>query len=123
MPRVIPAEVKEIIETTLTDIQVSPFIKAANATVTKLLGTTTNLSDAQKKEVERWLSAHLIACTKARQAKSKKTGKASITYQGETGKGINSTHYGQMAAALDTTGKITNIGKRRVSLTAVTSFE
>jgi hypothetical protein len=123
MPRVITAEVKEIIDTNLTDIQVQPFIKAANATVTKLLGTTTDLSSTQKKEIERWLSAHLIACTKERQAKAEKTVDASITYQGETGQGIKSTHYGQTAADLDTTGKLANLGKRKVSLTAVESFD
>jgi len=123
MPRVIAAEVKEIIETDLTNIQVQPFIKVANATVTKLLGTTTDLSDTQKKEIERWLSAHLIACTRERQAKAEKAGGASITYQGETGQGIKSTHYGQTAADLDTTGKLANLGKRKVSLAAVTSFD
>jgi hypothetical protein len=123
MPRVVAEEVKEIIDTSLTDPQICPFIKAANVTVTKLLGTTTDLSDDQKKEIERWLAAHLIACTKVRQAKSKKTGKTSVVYQGETSEGINSTHYGQTVVALDTTGKMANLGKRKVSLTAVTSSE
>lgn len=124
MARVLAHEVKDIIVTTLSDVIINTYIQAANITVTDLLGSSTELSDAQKKEIERWFTAHLMASTRVQQAKSEKALDASITYQGETGKGLESTHYGQMALALDTTGTFAQkLGKKKATIVAVTSFE
>ncbi|MEE9356491.1 MAG: DUF4054 domain-containing protein [Methylococcaceae bacterium] len=123
MARVFADEVKEIIDTSLSDDVIGAYIQAANLTITKLLGSSTALSDDQKKEIERWFTAHLMACTREQQAKAEKAGEASITYQGKTGEGIKSTHYGQMCLVLDTTGILAaSLGKRKISITAVTSF-
>lgn len=122
--RVGPDELKEIIETELDDSVLETFIGAANITVTEHLGDSTILSDAQKREVERWLAAHFLACTRERQASREAVDKASITYQGETGMGLDSTHYGQIVKTLDATGILAGVvGKRKASLYAVTSFE
>jgi hypothetical protein len=122
--RVYGAEVKEILETDLSNSVIETFILAANLTVTELLGSNTDISDAQRTEIERWLAAHLIAATKEKQAKAEKAGEASITYQGETGMGLDGTMYGQQVKLLDTTGILAaTVGKRKPSLTAITSFE
>ena len=124
MARVKVSEVKEIIPTDLDDLIIVPFVTAANLTVTKLLGNSTVLSSAQLKEIERWLTAHLIACTRERQAKSESAKDAKIEYQGVTGEGLMSTFYGQTCMVLDTSGVLkSKMGKRVVTLTAVTSFE
>ena len=123
--RVLPAEVKEIIDTELSDPIVVTFIDAANLTVTALLGSDTTLGAAQLKEIERWYTAHLIACTRARQVKSESVGDASVTYQGETGKGLDASMYGQMVKQLDTSGIMAaaGSGKQSVMIQAITSFE
>lgn len=121
--RVTLDEVKEIIETDLNNTSINAFILSANITVTAILGSDTVITTAQLKEIERWLTAHLIASSKERQAHSEKVGDANITYEGKTGKGLDSTTYGQQVMLLDTTGKIvSNIGKKRASITAITSF-
>ena len=125
MARVVADEVKEIISTDLTDI--SPFITAANLTVSDRLGADTNLSAAQLKEIERWFTAHLIAMSNmdagARDVDTEGTLDARVTYAGKTGKGLFATRYGQMAVSLDTTGKLASLGKRALLFKAVTSFE
>lgn len=122
--RVTATEVKEIINTDLSDSVVETFISAANLTISKWLGDNSNLSSSQLKEIERWFTAHLIACTKDQQPLSEKTGDASIKYQGETGKGLKATFYGQQCLILDTTGILaSNSGKRKATIRAITSFE
>jgi hypothetical protein len=75
------------------------------------------------KEIERWFTAHLIAATRDQQPQAEKDGGASITYQGKTGMGLNSTYYGQTVKTLDTTGALAKVGKRVITFHAVTSFE
>lgn len=123
MGRVTAPEVKEILDTNLSDPVIDTFINAANLTVTEILGDDTTLSSDQKKEIERWLTAHLVACTRQQQKQSEKLGEAAVTYQGQTGKGLDATFYGQQVKVLDTTGKIAaRIGKKAVKIHAITSF-
>ena len=113
--RVTGVEVKEIIDTTLTESQVAPFITAANLTVTDILGASTVLSAGQLKEIERWLAAHFVAIRDPR-ISAEKTEGASATYQGKTAMGLDSTTYGQQARMLDTTGALTGLGKKKASM-------
>jgi len=122
--RVTSEEVKQIIDTDLADAIVDAYILGANYAVTEVLGDDTDLSDGHKKEIERWLTAHLIASTREQQIQKAGAGGANVTYQGMTGKGLEATLYGQQVLALDTTGKMmATMTKRKASLTAVTSFE
>ena len=122
--RVTAYEVKQIIDTDLADSVVEAFILGANYTVTEVLGDDTDLADGHKKEIERWLSAHLLASTREQQIQKAGAGGASVTYQGQTGNGLGATLYGQQVLALDTTGKMAaTLSKRRISLAAVTSFD
>lgn len=120
--RATATEVKIILETTLSDAVVTAFIDAANRVVSDHLGANTNISTAQKTDIEKWLAAHMIASTREQQAQAEAAGDAKITYQGETGKGLESTHYGQMVMMLDTTGTLANaIGGKTVSILAITT--
>lgn len=124
MARVEVDEVKQIIETSLSDPIITAFIDSANVTVTALLGTSTVLSTDQMKEIEKWMAAHLIACTRERQVKSESVDGASVTYEGSTGDGLDSTMYGQMAKMLDTSGVLaSSIGMKTITIKAITSFE
>ena len=115
MARITAAEVKAIIDTTLTEDQIAPFITAANLTVTDILGGSTVLSANQLKEIERWLSAHFVAIRDPRISRER-TEEAEATYHGKSDMGLDHTPYGQQAKMLDTTGALTNLGKRKASM-------
>jgi len=121
MARVTAEEVKAIIDTSLTDAQVEAYIDIASEIVTN--NVTCGLSDEVLTEIERWLTAHLIAMTRSRTTKSEKVGEASVTYAGVFGTGLNATPYGQTVQMLDTCGALANLGKKAISITAITSFE
>ena len=109
-------EVKEIFDTELTALQIVPFITIANLIVTDKL--TDEHSTALLKEIERWLAAHFVAIRDPR-AKSEKTADASATYHGNAGLGLNHTPYGQQVLAMDTTGILASLGKRKASFRTI----
>lgn len=122
--RVTAAELQEIISTSLSESVLDAFITGANLIVTEHLGDSEELSSAQLKEIERWLSAHLLACTRERQAKSENVKDASISYMGDSGKGLDATLYGQQVKLMDTSGVLAEVvGKKRATLYAIRSFE
>lgn len=96
--RVTAAEVTAIIETDIADI--SPFITAANLIVTEHSST---LDDTTAKEVERWLSAHMVAIRDMR-VSSEKAGSVGQNFQHKLEVGLQVTMYGQQALALDSSG-------------------
>ena len=121
MARIIVADVKEILDdTTLTDPTINAYITGANTLINSVLGTGS--SDILK-EIERWMTAHMIACTRERMAKKEGAGGASIEYIGEYKDKLSSTPYGQMVLTLDTTGLMASLGNRAVSITAIKSFD
>ena len=100
--RVTSAEVLEIADfPDLLENDVTPYITSANILVNEILGTE---NTGILKEIERWLSAHMIASTKERTSLKEAAGSASVTYTGAFGQGLKSTPYGQMVLTLDTTG-------------------
>jgi len=124
MARTTVDEVKEIMDNTaLDDAQITPYITVANTIVTDELGSSSELTDDKLEEIERWLTAHLIAITRERITKQEKLGDASVTYTGAFGSGLDSTPYGQMVRILDVSGILGNLGKRVISIKAITSFE
>jgi len=105
--RVTDDEVFEIIETSLTDIDV--FINTANLMVTGYL-TGKGLSDATLKEIEKYISAHILSLRDPR-TKSVGVDVLSESYQGQWGLGLNGTSYGQTAILLDTSGTLGMLAK------------
>ena len=118
MSRVTGDEVKEIIDTTLTAAQITPFITAANIAVTGQLAST-SLTATTKKEIERWFAAHLVYIRNPK-LKKEKIGDAEDTMNlGTLGEGLKSTPYGQVVLTLDTTGNMANLGKRQSKIEAI----
>lgn len=111
MSRATEAEVKEIIDTTLTDEQVKPFLTAANLLVTDVLSKE-GYGDAILKEIERWLAAHFVAIRDPQMAKEK-IGDVNATYHGKSGLGLNHTPYGQQVMILDHHGKLAEISSSK----------
>ena len=117
--RTTPEEVRAIIETGISADDMNAFITSASINVTSVLGTS--LSEDVLKEIERWMTAHMIASTKTRISKEEGAGGAYIKYAGEFGKMLESTPYGQMVLALDTTGKYAELAKSKVKINVIPS--
>ena len=106
--RVSAAEVREIIEIDAT-LDIDSFILAANTMVT-IICTDASLTVAQLKEIERWLSAHLVAIREPR-AQSRKAGPFSEAYMFKVALGLKVTRYGQQAIWMDTSGALEQANK------------
>jgi hypothetical protein len=123
MARVTTAEVKSIMDNcTVSDTIVSTFILSSDELITKIFGVQTSTEDLMIKEIERWLTAHMIASTISRTTSIEKLGDASVTYTGKWGEKLSSTPYGQMVLLLDTSGLFANLGKANATIYAVKSF-
>lgn len=120
--RVTAAEVKEIMDTSISDTIVDRFISIANLSVNDVLNGS-GLGEDLLKEIECWLAAHLIASTRDRTTETEKVGDASVKYSGAFGKGLEATLYGQMVKTLDTTGAYASSGKRKAYIIATESFD
>jgi len=114
--------VKAIYSTSLTNFAVESYIDVA-ADIVDELDSDTTLGDTRLELIERYLTAHLIAFTNERIGIREKIGDAEITYAGKFGEEIMGTPWGQTAAMLDTSGTLRSIGKRKISIKAITSFD
>lgn len=111
-------------DTELTDPIITSFINGANTFVTATLGGK-NLTTTLLTEIERWITAHMIAMTRERMAAEEGAGGAEIKYTGKWGEGLAGTSYGQMAVSLDSSGTLMALiqGKLTARVRAVTSFK
>ena len=94
------------------------YITGANRIVTDNLGSS-GLNEDSLAEIERWLSAHLLAVSQERFSKKEGAGGASIEYAGEWKQGLSGTSYGQTAIALDSTGTLLSLSGSKVFMYAV----
>lgn len=117
MPRVTAADVRVIITTALSNGAIDSYITIANPMVTNTV--TCGLSAAILKEIERWLTAHLISITHERRTTEEKLGEATVKYES----GDKAQSYWDMVLQLDTCGGFAATGKKAVKVTAITSFE
>lgn len=118
MSRVTGAEVKEIIDTVLTEEQCIPFITAANTVVTSRL-TGKGLTSSELKEIERWLSAHFVYIRDPQLTKEK-IGDGEDTFNTpQAGMNLQGTPYGQQVMLLDSSGSMQNLGKRPAKIETI----
>lgn len=114
-------EVKDILpsDTSITLSKITPYLVSANSFVTNSLQG--ELDDAVLKEIERWLTAHMVTVINERLSKEEGAGGAYIKYAGAWGEELASTQYGQMVLMLDTSNTLRNLsdGKKRASIYAV----
>jgi hypothetical protein len=111
--------VTNIISTSLDDNIVESYIDSANVLVTDLVGSDTDMPSDLKAEIERWLTAHMIASTVERMGRKEGAGGAYIEYIGKDGELLKGTPYGQMVLLLDTSGAFAahGGGKQRANMT------
>lgn len=114
MARTDAASVIEILGSnydTETNPSLIGFIAAANSLVNRLSNQYPGvLASDDLTVIETWLAAHFYGHSD-QFYKSKNTQSAGATFQGETGKGLSSTQYGQTAIMLDTTRYLAAIDK------------
>lgn len=116
MPRTSPTEVKKIIETDMEDTDIQSYIDSASILVDSTIAG--KLVDALLEQIEKWLTAHLMASTREQMVKQGKGGPASATFYGYgEGKGLEHTPYGQQAVSLDYTGTLKRISEGKSTLT------
>jgi len=108
-------------EIVLSDAIIEAYITSANVMVSNALGDGTT---PVLKEIERWVTGHMIAVTRERQAKKEEAGGAKIEYTGTYGEFLRMTSYGQMALSLDISGKLslTSFILRPATIYAIKSF-
>lgn len=112
MARTNAVAVRAIFETEIKLLD--PFINTANVLVTELLGNE-GMTEERLKQIETYLSAHFASLRDPR-FQSETVDGVSYTSQGQTGKGLESTFYGQTAMLLDSSGKLR--GSEVVAITA-----
>src|SRR5690606_5566991 len=111
--------VRAVIETALEDHEIDALIAQANSIVTRVVGGE-NLTSAILKDLETWLTAHLIAIGKERQPFSEKVGDISVQFAKTTFKGfLESTSFGQMVLFLDPTGNFQKSAAKTASIKAI----
>lgn len=109
-------------EVTLESSIVDKYITGANALVNQILSNS-GLGDSLLTEIEKWLSAHMIASTRERAAKKEGAGGAFIEYTGVYGEGLKSTAYGQMVLTLDSSGAMASLSGKAAKIKAIKSFD
>jgi hypothetical protein len=126
MGLVTATEVKVIMEgLNLTDPVIESYIAGADALINKVFAGDTELGPDLLKQIELWLTAHMIASTPSyRTAIREKVGEAETEYTGKYGSNLSATPYGQMVLVLDITGKLAQyVGKARASIFVIPSFD
>ena len=115
MARTSVTEVKKIIETDMSDTDIQSYIDSANALVDSTI--VSKLGDVLLEQIEKWLTAHLMASTREQMVKTGKGGPASATFYGYgEGKGLEHTPYGQQVVSLDFTGTLKRISEGKSAL-------
>lgn len=93
----------------------NPFIKIANLIVNRLVIKVAANGDAilqeELTEIEKWVAAHVYVMSDQNYSSNSTEG-ASASYQGQTGKYLEASKYGQMAILLDPTGLLIGSGKQ-----------
>ncbi len=115
MARVAPDDVREILDTVLTDVQLDAFIAVATLMVDRHLSSA-GYSDTELFELERWLTAHMTAA-REKPLKSESVGGASDSYDTVVSFGLDGTFYGQQVKVMDSRGILAGIGRRRAEVT------
>jgi hypothetical protein len=111
--------VRYIIDTALEDDEIDALITQANLMVTRVVGEEGLASDLLK-DLETWLTAHLIAIGKERQTLSEKVGDIWLTFNKLGGKGfLEQTTFGMTVLFMDTSGNFQKSSLKRASIHSV----
>ena len=105
--RITVDDLVEILETELTEAQLSAFVNSAHYLIQANL-LSSGLSSDVLTEIHKYLAAH-FASLRDQRIESERVADVSMKYQGKTDMGLNATFYGQTALMLDTSGSLANL--------------
>ena len=105
--RITVDDLVEILETELTEAQLSAFVNSAHYLIQANL-LSSGLSSDVLTEIHKYLAAH-FASLRDQRIESERVADVSMKYQGKTDMGLNATLYGQTALMLDTSGNLANL--------------
>lgn len=103
MTRATATDVRAVIDTELSDSEISSYIEDANLEVEEKLAGE-GLSDTRLKKIEKYLAAHFIRFVRERQVNSGQQNSAQVSFSGSFGEGLSATSPGQVVLETDTTG-------------------
>ena len=109
MARTNEDSVGEIIEVDV-NIDLTPFIDTANSLVEEIASSSGH-DDARLELIERYLAAHFYTLRDPRPT-SEKAGSVGVNYQSKVDLNLKTSHYGQTALVLDTSGLLAAINNR-----------
>lgn len=96
----------------------TPYIDSVSLFVTRVAACATakgkTLNAAELEMIERWLAAHAYALSDQTYASSS-AGGASASFHGQTGKGLESTRYGQHAMDIDYSGCVRAVSMKKTA--------
>lgn len=110
MPRATPSSIASIIELDET-IGLVPFISAAHSLVEEIAEDSGH-TEARLTLIESWLAAHFYTVRDPRTT-AERAGPVSANYQSAVALGLATSHYGQMAMLLDTSGLLASLSQNK----------
>jgi len=116
-PVVADTDVLAIMDITAFVKPAAPFMLTAATIRENSLDSLTELSDDERFEIERWLSAHFYTCAFTR-LDAEIIDDGEVKARSKTGKNFDLTHYGQMAMMLDTSGTLKELNDPKAKATA-----
>lgn len=93
-------------------IPLTPFIDTANQLVTEKCAPSGKLSDERLELIERYLSAHFYTLRDPRPTQEQ-AGDVQANYQSKVDLFLCTSHYGQTAMMLDTTGGLSELNQEQ----------
>jgi len=113
-------DLKEYLDTDLTDPQLASCINMAYAATRLLTGRLNECGgNTTLAEIQKLLAAHFVTLQEPVIVSESIAGEASVTYSRQTGAnlgaGLGSTPYGQSALALDCSGTLAQAGLKRAT--------
>jgi hypothetical protein len=120
MSRTTKTAVRYVIDTSLEDDEIDALIEQANIMVTATVGLSVLSSDVLK-NIETWLTAHLIAIGKERQPIVEKVGDIWLQFDKAAAAAnfLELTNYGRTVLFLDPTGSFQSASLKRASIKAI----
>lgn len=120
--RVSDSELRELVESSSSK-QVISFLEDTHLLVEEtLVGVSPQLSEGRLKLLEKYLAAHLFVLAEEKGGLTRvKKGESEDEYAKFSGAALNSTRFGQMVLAYDTSGKfaLLDAGKKRAQFRLV----
>lgn len=121
--RVTAQNVKDVIDTKLGETEIDLCILTAHVLINDEVAPKGTLSTERLELIELYLSAHFVTLRDRRVASQNLADGSTLSYEGQTGLYLTSSHYGQTAILLDSTGTLKTLQapRKNASITVVSS--